>query len=501
MSKRLIIILAVAFMLGLSLAAYAEVQNVKVSGDILMRAISRSDLTLNPDVNKYKASGITSQVRVRVDADLTDNVSTTIRLLNERSWGDQLNPMDAVLTDEGVDVGDPWDISSPYADSSWLGSEDFEIDLAYVTLKEFLYSPLTLTIGRQELRFGNALIIGDVDTNMLSNSFAIPLDLSLKKSFDAIRATLDYTPWVLDLVYSKIAEHDVWWATNLYNNRPHGEMERNDTDLYGINASLDTKNALGIEGKLDLYYWLRRNLYGNSMWDGNYKKDECNTIGALLTGKILKNLTGNIEYAWQFGYVPYDITYMNDDNAKRQAFAIQGGLNYMIQSEKYKDKSPMVGIKYTYLSADNKADGKATMWDPMFEDQTPNNLVNAMFPNTGTQNINILGSIKPTEDTTLAINYGYYWLSKKPKDNGVIPAIYGSSPSSEWTLWNNDGKRALGSALDLTATYDYTEDVQFGLTFGMFAPGKALKDAEYGSHPDGYEGTATQLIGSMKVTF
>ncbi len=54
-------------------------------------------------------------------------------------------------------------------------------------------------------------------------------------------------------------------------------------------------------------------------------------------------------------------------------------------------------------------------------------------------------------------------------------------------------KKSLGNALDITATYDYTEDVQFGLTAGMFACGKAFASSN--------DRTATQVIGSMKVSF
>ena len=66
-----------------------------------------------------------SQVRVRVDADLTDNIAATVRLLNERVWGE-----------EGQ-AGDETDI---------------DLDLAYVAVKEFLYSPLSLIVGRREIK-------------------------------------------------------------------------------------------------------------------------------------------------------------------------------------------------------------------------------------------------------------------------------------------------------------------------------------------------------------
>jgi len=57
----------------------------------------------------------------------------------------------------------------------------------------------------------------------------------------------------------------------------------------------------------------------------------------------------------------------------------------------------------------------------------------------------------------------------------------------------NLDKKGFGHAVDVTATYDYTEDVQFGLTFGYFNPGKAFMSNNQES--------ASQLVGSMKVTF
>ena len=74
MSKRLILVLALAFVVAFSLSAYAEVQNVKVSGDITVTGIARNDLTLSKDTLTtdfgQKVRAILSQVRVRVDADL-----------------------------------------------------------------------------------------------------------------------------------------------------------------------------------------------------------------------------------------------------------------------------------------------------------------------------------------------------------------------------------------------------------------------------------------------
>jgi hypothetical protein len=430
-----------------------------------MRAISRTNFSLNKDY-KYKVGGLTSTARLRVDADLTDNVIATVRLLNERSWG--ANSLG--ISSWGV-IGKT---VSGIVDSV---GDSVTIDLAYVTLKEFLYSPLTLTVGRQELRFGNALIIGDVDSNLLANEWQIPWDLSSRKAFDAIRATLNYDPLVVDLIYAKVDEvMPVWLLASAIG------QETDDTNLYGMNAAYNLKD-LGITGKAELYFFSRINRLPIYM-SGLRKKDTVNTIGMLVSGKVVDNLTGSLEYAYQFGNAAYDSAGVNSGvNLDRRAWALQAMLNYAFQT-KY---NPNLAVSYTYLTGDKKDDKVNRNWDPMFEDQIPNSIVNALFPQSNVQAIHVIGNIKPMEDLTLSARYGYYRLAQKL--NGTpIPGVYDSS-------YSTTDKKSLGSALDLTASYDYTEDVQLGLTFGYFNPGSAFDKS------DGYKQNATQLIGSMKVTF
>jgi hypothetical protein len=123
--------------------AMADVQNVKISGDIDAKAIWHENYDLKKEDNTESETNATvtrfqddegfalSTVRVRIDADLTDNVSTAVRLLNQRKWG---------------------------ADDADTG--DIEINLANVTLNELLYSPLTVTVGRQDLQYGRGFIVG-----------------------------------------------------------------------------------------------------------------------------------------------------------------------------------------------------------------------------------------------------------------------------------------------------------------------------------------------------
>ncbi|MDP2927611.1 MAG: alginate export family protein, partial [Candidatus Omnitrophota bacterium] len=298
MGKRLILVLALALVVGLTFsAAYAEVQNVKVSGDINVSGVVRDHFNLarstsnDPSPRSVKQSFLMSQIRLRVDADLTDNVSATVRMINERIWNGQ--------NDNTADT-------------------DIDIDLAYVTLKEFLYSPLTLTVGRQEISFGNGLVIGK--SGAASGTTSIPSDLSERSAFDAIRATLNYDPLVVDLVYAQISQNN----TTSY---------ENSTSLTGINATYELNKKISLSG----YYWLKR---ANTL-ASDKKPDDVNTIGALASITPIDDLTASLEAAYQFG--------KNTQTAAQQrhdAWALQAMADYTFAKVK---TTPKIGASFTYL--------------------------------------------------------------------------------------------------------------------------------------------------------
>ena len=170
--------------------AYAEVQNIKVSGDITAMGVYREAYDLqkqlsdesDPDLDEEdQDSFLMSILRLRIDADLTDNVGATVRLVNAREW----DAVAETLTNDN--------------------ENDINVNLAYVTLKEMLYSPLTLVIGRQDLLYGTGLIIGPTAlAHDPSDSIQYDDLVSHVSGYDAVRAILDYDPWTLDLLYAKI---------------------------------------------------------------------------------------------------------------------------------------------------------------------------------------------------------------------------------------------------------------------------------------------------------
>ncbi|MFC1674752.1 alginate export family protein [Candidatus Omnitrophota bacterium] len=471
MSKRLILVLALVLAVGIG-AAYAEVQNVKVSGDITAMGVSRMlnprGSNVDPDgLYGYREKYLVSITRLRVDADLTDNVTTTLRLLNERYWGreDVLN--DASGTNSGI-----------------------SIDLACVTMKEFLYSPLTLTVGRQELHFGNDMIVGDPDTNLAADT-ASPLgaanirdaDLSARKSFDAIRATLDYDPLVIDMILAKVQERVL--------------RRTDDEDLYGINFAYD----LGDEknSSAELYYFEkltgRDQLQVSGILTNDHKNsDRVQTVGARLVSEPMENLTTQIEAAYQFGKrVPAagDGNTTTAGTVDRKAWALEAAATLGLPKMKY---TPTVTALYSYFSGNHENNvsnndlGTWRGWDPMYENQVSGHIANALFPQS---NAHILGGIVTAnimEDVNLKGEYYTYWWASKYPEGATIATARDTAAAIVM-----DGKSHAGQELDMTLTYDYTEDVQFGLMGGLFIPGSSfMKDND---------SVMSEIIGSMKVTF
>jgi hypothetical protein len=471
MSKRLIVVLALAFVVGMAFTAFAEVQNVKVSGDVTVMGVARNylDLTAPGTVTasgfSRKITALISNVRVKVEADLTDNVSTVVRLLNERVWG-ATNQVNAAGT------------------TTVANTTEIDLDLAYVTLKEFLNPHLTLSIGRQEMKFGNGLIIGASTTNGigaghgttdkhgLSDSLD---DLSSSKAFDAIRATLNFDPLVLDVVYSKLNENSV--------------AIDNDINLYGVNAGFELDKNLNAE-----VYLFSRNRDTGSV-AGITSSEILNTTGARLAFTGIENCMLGLESAFQFGEHQANTTlYPNEGaasnrNRKVTAYALQAIANMAMPSKKY---TPSMGASYTYLSGDKAASTADTYkgWDPMFEDQAGGTLFNKILGYSNAQLLNLNGSIKPMEDLKIALNY--YYIRLNHSFTGAS-AVNFSGVTGDPTYVVKGGKKYLGSEVDLGVTYDYTEDVQFGLNTGMFMPGNVFSAQN--------NKKASQVIGSMKVTF
>ena len=424
MSRKVIIAIAI-LSFGFAGLTFAAVENIKVSGDISTEAVSMDLGFGNATDNDNQF--VISQIRLKFDADLTEGVSAVVSLINERIWG--------------AEAADNVDSNTELA-----------LDLACIELKEFIYEPLTLIVGRQNLRYGNALIIGDPDTNRYASA-KTPVELStlsLRKSFDAVRGILDFAPWTIDLIYAKVEENT---------------LNRNDdVTVIGANAAYDWSSYNGVT---EAYFYSvdRAPDFANAPNTSINSQDKVFVLGSRAQADLNDKLTLGLEGAWQFGDSAANQRHLN-------AFAVQAMAEYRLLD----DKNTKLGMNWTYLSGDNgnDVDSASQAWDPLLEDQSPGEIINILFNNTNMQYWQLSASTMPREDVTVGVDYIYARLAQDSGGGNLASTLTAAANFGNVSV--NAGDKEIGHEIDLFGVYDYTEDVQLKLTGGWLIPGNLFAD-------------------------
>lgn len=455
-----------------SAPSFAEVQNVKVGGDITVRAFHRENLDLtdgpspNAGVDTTLLDGeddfLMSTVGVNVAADLTENVSTFVRLANERDWDN---------------------------DSNGSGDGSFDLSQAYITLKELFYSPLTLRVGTQPIVWGRGFVLGsalipsivgsnDRLTSITANEFT---DFT---AFDAIRATLDLSqvtgniPVTADYVYIKLDENT--------------SGTPDDINLQGVNFSTKLDNA-----ELETYFLNKLDKSGAT---ANINKNGSTSVVGIRGSSVpTEGLSVWSELAYQWGRTGTDadtgtLTAV-PTGSPFSAWAVDLGLEYLMADVAM---TPKVGFEWIFWSGKD-SDGAIAGWDPMArsyfttalrEFQTasaggfyPTDQFGDTAAATNQHQISFWGGLKPVEDLSASSRLTFFW-----QDVGSVSTNAAGTAKS-------DGKRHayVGTELDNQLVYDYTDDVQLGLLWAMFFPGSV--------YHVGTQNTAQELVSTVSVKF
>ncbi|MBF0485789.1 MAG: alginate export family protein [Candidatus Omnitrophica bacterium] len=440
MGKKLM--LAVAMVALMAAPSFAAVQNVKVSGSIATTSVIRADF--NANTTRDRQNEVFAQTHLNVSADLTDNVTTNIGLLQERLWG-----------------------NAGGSDQASTGSIDLET--AYVSMKEFLYSPLTVTVGRQPLKYGNQLIIGSsVQSGLTAGNVTAVPDLTDKGNFDAIKAVLTYDPLTVDLFASRISNNGTVGATGT--NDIHDNV-----NLYGVNANYKLGDKMSTV--VEAYTFLKQDdSKDNRNLTPFHKSENTFVPGLRVSTNPIEGLNVQLEGAYQMGNVWNNGTGTAMTN--RDAFAFQGMVNYALPV--LKNLKPVLAGAYTYLSGNKPGSTKGRAWDAMFEHQNTGRIFDTSavgnLASSNSQLVTVSGEITPIQDLTAKASWNGLWKAEKPVDTTTANL-----------------SRYIGSEIDLDLTYAYTEDVKFGMSAGQFLTGKNY------IYPNNKN--ATQVLSSVSVAF
>jgi len=478
-------ILTAVLLVGMTVPAFAAVQNVKVGGDITIRGIYRSNFDfikdgtdVAPGFPAYKdtCGWLMTTTRIYVTSELTDGVAAVVRLINERDW-----------------------------DAEGNASTDIDLDLAYIKLTDMLVPGLTACIGRQEILLGEGFIVGNrnaasIAGNPATGAFAdvtgtiMAGDYTAKKAFDAIR--LDYevatVPLTLTGFVAKIRENYA-----LDTSVPPSTADVGvDWDLYAINANYQLATA-EVEG----YFVDFKNAHQTKNTVANF---DYQTWGARLAHNVaaVPGLSYRGEIAFQRGQ--NTTIGASGIDEKNEGMAAYIGGAYAFQDIVWE---PKIGLTYNYFSGDDKTavlgaqDDKNQSWVSIFPDGCADRIgaigyatfgpAPGAIPGLGAnpgglQVIKLNASVQPTEKLNISLAWFNSSLVKKVN---VAPL----------------DKKDLGNEIDLGVTYAYSEDVTMGLLLGFLTRGDFLKngveDAAGLGMGAGSSTDAMQVVGTVAVSF
>ena len=435
MSKRLILCLVIFSFVFLG-NSFAAVENIKISGEINAEAILRnfalgSHNQVQGESDNDHAFFI-SQIRLGFDADLTENISGKIGLLSERTWGEN--------------------------NSLTTGADDIELELGYIEMREFVLPSLTVKVGRQRLRYGNALIVGDPSTNqglvgMDTGLPTIAQDLSWQKSFDAVKTVFDLEPWTIDFVFAQVDEG----ITNL---------KYDDEYLFGTNIAY---NWAEIEGVTELYFFGGDRTPQSTSVDPR-DKQHVYAVGARTEFEPNDNIMLNFEGAYQFGDQNIgSVSGVDNDHIKAWAAQFIGEYRF---ADKNKTK---IAMDYTYLTGDNpKTPDTYEAWNPMWEDQTPAELMNVFLNQSGRAFTGFHITTMPKEHILLGLRYAHGWLTEHFTGPIIANTI---GPLAGIYYYVNPGKVNLGDEVDIYGVCYFSEDIYAKLSGAFLFPGSVFTSA------------------------
>lgn len=483
--------------------AYAAVENVKISGDVTARGIYKESYTLGGVKDNDTFNGtifnpaddtqrfVMSQVRVRVNADLTQKVSAEVEFLNQRDWDPPAGGVQGSTMGSAANIGPGGAGTPPGTDSAGnLLNDQFQVllNLANITIRDLYYEGLSVKIGRQNIQWGEGFVLGNKQLGNPDPSNSIAADeFSQFTSFDAIRIMLDRAPWHFDAVWMKIQENGV----NL----------GDDQDAFGINIGR-TFNAYDAEAEI---YFLGSRDAGrtNSVGDTFTTTEEIwnlGTRGSIRPWERLK-LSGEVVFQWgEEGGTstsvlsPFTLNGQKQQDIRAWAFDLRTEWDWL--------ESPWpatLGAEWVFYSGEEDSeDGKSGAYRPNFRGKFHSAIrefqgqfyltdvpVTAGFTNE--HQLMFDASFHPfnNKDLTFFGRWLLYWLDEIP--------VAGRG-------------RFLGNELDAVLSYAYTEDLTFRLIGALFVPGDyfktdALTITEAGQSVTTADETAKLLSGEVTLAF
>ena len=422
--KKLWLVVALVAWVGLAVNTFADVQNIRLSGDIRIRGyyLVNAGEDSGGDQVKGGASFISQRTRVSVEADLEDHVLVVVTLKAEGLWGADNATSDSsgAGTEDGVSgkINRLWEVG---------------ITEAYVQFNELFYTAATLKLGRQYLHYGRGLIISSVEQEY---------------NYDAARLVLDYYPLTIDLVGAELVNNQAFDPTGSH---------LGSIDLLFLNARYELSDS-AIKDVEAYFGWIAQGSSGPIA-----SSRVVPSVGAaspwIIGLRSDMNLTEGLQ-TWVEGAYEHGADGTAEAEGVSALIANVGG-RYTLKNATW---SPVLNANYIYASGGGK-DARA-QFRPWFDYADGYNGYLFAPALSNIHIFNLGASVKPYENTTLSLQ-GYYYL-KVDKDSlagsneNVDFGGFGPTPQAN--------SRELGWEIDSILGYDYSKDVRVQFVYGAFIP-------------------------------
>ena len=426
--KKLSLVVALVGVCGWAASTFADVQNIRISGDIRLRGYylnsAGADLAGGTFVQTAGDTQLFAQrTRVSLGADLADHVLVVVTVKAEGEWGQSAGL--------GLAAGN----------KTWAVG----LDEAYVQFRGLFASPATLTVGRQYLNYGTGLIISSFDQAY---------------NFDAGRLVLDCHPLTIDVVAAQLVNGQTFVA------RPLGGQ----SDLLFLNARYEASGGVlkAVEG---YFGWASQTAIHPHPFVLDANGPSPLLIGLRTDLALATGLTASLEGAYEFGGSGLPAGFAQN----LSAFLANAAVKYSLQGVTW---SPAFNAAYTY--AQGGGSGGRHDFVPWFDLADGYNGYAFAPALSNIQIFNLGASVKPCANTTLAVQ-GYYYL-RADRGNAVYsnPNIDRGGPAFVNTV---DAAIGAGSAAagvrnaqdvgweaDAIVGYAYSKAVRCQLVYGVFVP-------------------------------
>lgn len=424
-----------------------DLSKLKIGGEARVRYESRVGATFGAAGGNLSVPS--HRIRLQVGYELTPKVSFFMQMQDARFYGSEADAADAG--------------GFPTVTSANRNGTGLDLHQGYLHVKNLAVPGVSLTLGRQEIFFGDHRLFGNFNWSQIG------------AAFDGARLIYARDPATLHLFWARPFDSEGRVATSSAGVPFPSSTDRGsrDQDLYG--AYLIVK--AGEIGTVEPYYFYLKDSRApgtTSIFTAQAASQSRSTLGLRLHGKAA-GFDATAEGAYQFGSISSGAG-APGDNLAIHAHAEAVKLGYTVASL---PMTPRLGLEFDYASGDgDNASGAHRGNFNTFDNLYPTNHVHYGFMDLmawkNMVNYRATLDLKPTPDSKLQVDGVVHRLANA-RDHWyrAAQAVYGTSRP-------NNQAASLGLEINVHYWVMLEEQFKIEIGYGHFFAGEYINKARTG---------------------